>query len=265
MSRLDEILAVKRTEAGALEAHDGLRELEQRAEAADATRGFERALRSRTRALIAEIKRASPSRGILTDAFDPTAMARAYERGGADAVSVLTDRRFFNGSAEDLRAARKAIRCPVLRKDFLLTRAQVVESRTMGADAVLLIVRILTDHGLVALREEAERWGMDALVEAHDREEIRRAIASGAKLIGVNNRNLDTFEVDLSASLRLRREIPDQVVTVSESGVLTREDADRLYDAGYHAILVGEGIVRHNDRESAVRSLRPHAPTGPVR
>lgn len=265
MSRLEEIVRAKRIEAAALAEPTTVQALRRQAEALDGPRGFERALTSRRHALIAEVKRASPSRGILTQSFDPREMARSYERGGAEAISVLTDKEFFKGSREDLVSARASVRCPVLRKDFVLDRAQVIESRAMGADAVLLIARILEDDELVSLREEVEAWGMSALIEAHDREEVLRAVASGATMIGINNRNLDTFEVDLATSERLRQEIPEGIVAVSESGVMTKEDADRLYAAGFDAILVGEGIVRHEDREAAVRSLRPHAATGPLR
>ncbi len=265
MSRLEEIVRAKRIEAAALTVPTTMQALRKQAETVDGPRGFLRTLKSTPRALIAEVKRASPSRGLLTQSFDPGEMAKSYERGGAEAISVLTDKEFFKGSAEDLVAARTAVRCPVLRKDFVLTQAQVLESRAMGADAVLLIARILKDEELVALREAAHRLGMDALIEAHNEEEVLRAVASGATLVGINNRDLDTFHVDLTTSERLRRVIPEGIVTVSESGVMTKEDADRLYEAGFDAILVGEGIVRTEDREAAVRALRPHAASRPVR
>jgi len=265
MSRLNEILRIKQREAEALATPEQLDHLRNSLTHTDQPRGFLLTLRAQRRGLIAEIKRASPSRGVLTDSFDPTAMALAYQRGGADAVSVVTDREFFGGSTHDLMVARRSVTCPVLRKDFLLNEAQVLESRAVGADAILLIVRILDDASLIRLRESAEALGMDALVEAHSQIEIERAVSSGASIIGVNNRDLDNFTVDLTASERLRSAIPAGILAVSESGIANRQDADRLFDAGYDAILVGESIVRHTDREAAVRSLRPHATTGSVR
>lgn len=226
-------------------------------------RDFRAALVGRPVSVIAEIKKASPSRGVLApDHFDPAAIARDYEAGGAAALSVLTDEKFFQGSLDDLDLARGAVRLPVLRKDFTLGEYDVAEAAARCADAVLLIATILPAVRLRHLREYAARLGLACLVEVHDEDELKAAIDSGAQIIGVNNRNLRTFEVTLETSLRLAPLMPDGVVRVSESGIRSPEDIRRLQDAGFHAFLVGGHFMKSRDRRQAVRALvsPAHAP-----
>ncbi len=228
--------------------------LERRAEGIE-RRDFRRTLSGLGTAIIAEIKKASPSKGALVDQFDPPAIARAYERGGAVALSVLTDEQFFQGSLAHLEAARAAVKLPVLRKDFTLEEYHVAEAAAHGADAILLIAAILPRERLAPLRQYAARFGMAALVEVHDEEELRAAVDSGADLVGVNNRNLRTFEVTLETSLWLAARMPAGVVRVSESGIHTAEDVHRLREAGYHAFLVGEHLMKSPDPAVALRAL----------
>ncbi|MBM3726419.1 MAG: indole-3-glycerol phosphate synthase TrpC [Acidobacteria bacterium] len=218
-------------------------------------RGFFQALAARMPAIIAEIKKASPSKGILAHDFDPRRTARQYHQGGASAVSVLTDEPFFQGSLADLTAVRSEIALPVLRKDFTLDEYHVVEAAAHGADAILLIAAILDEGALRRLRELAESLGLAALVEVHDEEELGPAVASGARLIGVNNRNLRTFEVTLETSLRLAEKMPAGTIAVSESGIHTRADVDVLMAAGYRAFLVGEHLMKAGDPAGALRVL----------
>jgi len=250
---LDRILAVHRTRA----EEDG-RPVEGLAEAARRTpepRPFRQALGRDGMAVIAELKRRSPSRGDLAIDLDPAAVAVAYAAGGATCLSVLTDARFFGGSAADLAAARRAVELPVLRKDFTVSAADVCDARMMGADAVLLIVAALADAELVRLRALAAELGLAALVEVHDEVELDRAVDAGADLVGVNQRDLFTFEVDRHRAERLAPRIPAEVVRVAESGVGDASDVARLAGAGFDAVLVGEALVRAPDREAAVRSL----------
>jgi indole-3-glycerol phosphate synthase len=209
-------------------------------------------------AVIAEVKRRSPSRGALAPDLDPGAIAREYAQGGASCLSVLTDVEFFGGSAADLVAAREASGLPVLRKDFTVAPADVLDARLMGADAVLLIVAALSDEELASFHELAGRVGLDALVEVHDEAELERALALGFRLIGVNQRDLETFEVDPARAERLATRIPAGVVAVAESGIRGPDDARHLAEAGYDAILVGESVVTSGDRASAVRALHGH-------
>ncbi len=218
-------------------------------------RDFRAALASKQPAIIAEIKKASPSKGPLVERVDPQAVARAYEQGGAAALSVLTDEKFFGGSLEDLAQARGAVNLPVLRKDFMFDEFHVAEAAAHCADAVLLIATILTAQQLRKLREYAAKFGMAALVEVHDGAELEKAVESGAQVIGVNNRNLRTFECNIEASLRLAEKFPAGVVRVSESGIRTAEEVRRLRDAGYHAFLIGEHLMRSRDPQQAVRAL----------
>ena len=218
-------------------------------------RNFAEALTRRDPAVIAEIKKASPSKGVLAEEFDPPAMARAYEQGGAAALSVLTDEKHFQGSLSDLEAARAAAGLPVLRKDFTIDSYHVAEAAAHGADAILLIAAILSERELRDFRELAERYQMSALVEVHDEDELGAAAASGARIIGVNNRNLHTFEVDLGVSLRLAPKIPGNVIRVAESGIRTSEDVARLRAAGYQALLVGEHLMKSGDAASALKAL----------
>jgi indole-3-glycerol phosphate synthase len=207
-------------------------------------------------AVIAEVKRASPSKGDLHRDLDPAAVATAYAAGGATCLSVLTDREWFAGSPDDLRAARSAVAVPVLRKDFTVGAADVCDARTMGADAVLLIAAALDDVELAELHALAIELGLDALVEIHDEPELERALAVGANLVGVNQRDLVTFEVDTDRAVRMAPQMPAGVVRVAESGVRGVEDATELARAGYHAVLVGESLVTAGDHAAAVASLR---------
>jgi|SRR5271165_1282350 len=218
-------------------------------------RDFERALKNTWPALIAEIKKASPSRGILATHYDPPAIAQVYERGGAAAISVLTDAKYFQGRLEDLESARAAVSIPALRKDFTIDPFHVHEAAAHGADAILLIAAILTDRELRDFRELAETFRMAAIVEVHDEEELHAAIGSGARIIGVNNRNLHTFEVDLETSLRLAGEIPADAIRITESGIHSRADVERLSAAGYHAFLVGEHLMKSPDPAAALSAL----------
>lgn len=206
-------------------------------------------------AVISEIKRRSPSKGDLDPGLDPTVVASQYEAGGAACLSVLTDREFFGGSPEDLQAARGACSLPVLRKDFTVSRADVCDARLMGADAVLLIVAALTDAELAELLALARQLSLTPLVEVHDADELARAFGAGATVIGVNQRNLKTFEVDHDLAVALAATFPAGVVSVAESGIRHAEDAGRLAAAGYDAVLVGETLVRSGDRRAAVAEL----------
>ena len=206
--------------------------------------------------MIAEIKKASPSKGVLSNDFDPAAIARLYSSGGAAALSVLTDREFFQGSLDDLVAARAAVELPVLRKDFTIDEVQIIEAAAHGADAILLIAALLDQSDLRRFRELAARYDMESLVEVHDQAELDRALGSGAQIVGVNNRNLHTFEVTLETSLQLAGKIPASVIKVSESGINSASDVKRLRDAGFHAFLVGEHLMKSPDAAAALRELR---------
>jgi indole-3-glycerol phosphate synthase len=206
-------------------------------------------------AVIAEVKRSSPSKGALAEIADPAELAASYALGGATAVSVLTEPRRFSGTLDDLAAVRRRVSIPVLRKDFLVTRYQVTEARAWGADLVLLIVASLDQRDLVDLREHAESLGMTALVEVHDADETRRAVDAGAAVIGVNARDLRTLEVDRAVFGRLRPLIPDAVVTIAESGVRTVDDVREYAAAGAHGVLVGEALVTGGDPAGAVRDF----------
>ena len=218
-------------------------------------RDFAGALRFRSPGIISEIKKASPSKGILAQDFDPVALAEKYEDGGAAALSVLTDRDFFQGSLDDLRAARAACRLPVLRKDFTISEYHVYEAAAAGADAILLIVALLDDAELRSFRELAAECGMAALVEAHDAGEVGRALESGAEIVGINNRDLRTFQVSLETSIELAERIPRGVLKVSESGICSAADIRRLMTAGFDAFLVGEHLVKSGDAARALREL----------
>jgi len=207
--------------------------------------------------VIAEFKRRSPSKGVIREGADPIDIARAYQAGGAVAMSVLTEEDYFAGSLDDLRQVKATVALPVLRKDFIVDEYQVYESAAAGADAILLIVAALDDELLLRLRRLAEdELQMDALVEVHTSEEMRRAAACGAKLIGVNNRDLRTFEVSLETSVSLAREAPPEALLISESGLKSHDDLQRLHDAGYRGFLIGETLMRAEDPEQALRSFR---------
>jgi indole-3-glycerol phosphate synthase len=255
-SVLDEIVAGVREDLAPRMAAVPEAELERRAGATPPALDAEAALRSQPgMAVIAEVKRSSPSRGALADIADPAALAAEYAAGGATLVSVLTERRRFSGGLDDLGAVRRRVDIPLLRKDFLVTRYQLTEARVWGADVVLLIVASLDQRDLVALREHAESLGMTALVEVHDEEETRRAVDSGASVVGVNARDLRTLEVDRSVFVRLRRHIPNDIVTIAESGVRGVEDVREYAAAGAHGVLVGEALVTGGDPAGAVRDF----------
>lgn len=245
---LRKILCRKREEVAQRSAVLPLNELSQRAQAAAPVRGFARALRDSVEAgqsaVIAEIKKASPSKGVLRENFDPAAIARSYQAGGASCLSVLTDVDFFQGADEYLQQARAACALPVLRKDFVLDPYQVYEARALGADCILLIVAVLEDEMLMELLQLAGHLGMDALVEVHDATEMERALATPAPLIGVNNRNLRTFETSLETTIELLPAFPLDRLLVTESGIHSRDDVQLMRNNGVHAFLIGEAFMR---------------------
>jgi indole-3-glycerol phosphate synthase len=258
---LDEIIRWKREEIARARSAVPLAALRARMASLSPPRDLAAALRSSRRPgagpvrLIAEIKRASPSKGFLRPDLDPVALAGAFEANGAAAISVLTDQRFFRGSLEDLRAVRQSVSLPVLRKDFVLDAYQVYEARAAGADAILLIVTALDDNDLQRFHDLACELGMSVLVEVHDGVELQRALAIGPSVVGVNNRDLRTFEVDLETTARLRPLVPANVILVAESGVHTRADVERLAALGVDAVLVGEALVRARDVGEKVREF----------
>ena len=254
-NRLQQILAVKEQEIGRLlprASHLRAAALER-----NDFRSFAGALDLGPEALglIAEVKKASPSAGVIAEAFDPVAIARAYESAGAHALSVLTDRDFFQGQLAFLSRIRAEVALPVLRKDFIIHEVQLAEASVAGADAVLLIVAALEQERLEALYEEALRLQLEVLVEVHDAAELDRALDLGATLIGINNRNLTTFEVDLATTERLSEEVPEGVILVCESGIKTQGDCQRAFDSGCNAILVGETLMRAPDVHTCIEDL----------
>ena len=248
---LKKILARKAEEIAARSRTVSLRELQQQAATADAPRGFINALQQKTAAgqaaVIAEIKKASPSRGVLREDFDPALIAASYEKGGAACLSVLTDIDFFQGADAYLQAARAACSLPVLRKDFFLDPYQVYEARALGADCVLLIVAALDDAMLLELLQLAEQLGMDALVEVHDASELDRALALPARLVGINNRDLRTFETSLETTLGFLEQLPDDRIVVTESGIHTPADVALMRARGVNVFLVGEAFMKAPD------------------
>jgi indole-3-glycerol phosphate synthase len=253
---LDRIIESKRVEIAAAKARGDGAELERRAAAAAQARDFRAALeRGRGVQVIAEVKKASPSAGLLRADFDPAAQARLYEAHGAACVSVLTDWPFFQGSLADLEAVRAAVAIPVLRKDFILDRIQLLEARAAGADAVLLIAEVLDDDALARLLRQTEELEMQALVELYEAANLPRVLDAGARLVGVNNRDLRSFVVRLEHTLELAERMPPGVCLVSESGVRSRADVERLQAAGVRAVLVGETLMRAADPGAKLREL----------
>ena len=255
MSPLDEILRVKRSEIEQLRPRrDELRKAalqrnDFRSLHAALDRGPEKL------ALIAEVKKASPSAGVIAESFDPVAIAQNYARAGCEAISVLTDEQFFQGKLEYLTEIRRVVSVPLLRKDFILEEVQIAEAAAAGADAILLIVAALEQEQLVALLRAAALYQLDALVEVHTYDELDRALETDAKLIGINNRDLATFEVDLAVTERLSEEVPNDVVLVSESGIKTAEDVARVKACGVNAVLIGEALMR--GQAGAISALIP--------
>jgi len=255
---LDRILATKRAEIETGNAHYSIDDLAARAAGLPATRGFTQRLNevAATRAaVIAEVKKASPSAGIIRGDFHPAEIARSYEQGGAACLSVLTDRDYFQGANEFLAESRNACELPVLRKDFIIDPWQVYQSRVLGADCILLIVTALETEQLQELDGLARELGLDVLVEVHDEAELEQALTTKAGLVGVNNRNLRTFTTDLAVSERLRTQIPDDRLMVTESGIHSQADIARLLDASIRAFLVGESFMRAQDPGRQLNSL----------
>ncbi|HGG58444.1 MAG TPA: indole-3-glycerol phosphate synthase TrpC [Gammaproteobacteria bacterium] len=261
---LQRILARKAEEIAERSTATPLSALRERIEQASPPRGFVDALRRRVAGgdagVIAEIKKASPSKGLLRENFQPAEIAASYQQGGAACLSVLTDRDFFQGSETYLQQARAACELPVIRKDFIIDPYQVHEARAIGADCILLIVAALTPDRLKELTELAHSLAMDVLIEVHDAQELQQALVVDAPLIGINNRNLRTFETRLDTTLALLDEIPDDRLVVTESGIHSRDDVQRMRDAGVHCFLVGEAFMRAPNPGEAVRAL--FAPLG---
>jgi indole-3-glycerol phosphate synthase len=258
-SVLDTILARKAEEVAMRRAERPLAQIRELAEAQPPARGFVDAVRGKHRAgvpaVIAEIKKASPSKGLIRADFDPASIARSYETGGAACLSVLTDLDYFQGSDAYLQQARAACDLPVLRKDFTIDEYQVVEARALGADCILLIVAALDDVQLAELAVLAMELGMDVLVEVHDLDELERALQVPAPLLGINNRNLRTFDVSLDTTLSLRHAVPGDRILVTESGIATPGDVARMRDAGIETFLVGETFMREADPGAALQRL----------
>lgn len=232
-----------------------LRELAEKAEA-DTGFSFEKALAKEGLSFICEVKKASPSKGVIAEDFPYVKIAKQYEAAGASALSILTEPYYFKGSNDYLREIRQAVSLPILRKDFTVDEYMIYEAKVLGADAILLICAILSDEQLAAYGKLAKSLGLSALVEAHDEEEVQRALASGASIIGVNNRNLKDFTVDIHNSVRLRTLVPDEILFVSESGIKTKEDTSKLKENGTDAVLIGETLMRSGNISETLKELR---------
>ncbi|MFG1495274.1 indole-3-glycerol phosphate synthase TrpC [Saccharospirillum sp. HFRX-1] len=256
---LKKILARKTEEIAERSAQVSSRDLEQRFDEQPAPRGFARAMTERVQrgqsAVIAEVKKASPSKGVLRENFDPAAIAQSYEKGGAACLSVLTDRDFFQGHEDYLKAARAACSLPVIRKDFLIDPYQITEARAIGADCVLLIVAALQPAQLKALHDQALELGMDVLVEVHNAEEMRQALTLSTPLIGINNRDLHTFNLTLDTTLTLKELVDDGRTLITESGILEAADVQLMKSHGIHGFLVGEAFMRADDPGARLNEL----------
>ncbi|MBX2881857.1 MAG: indole-3-glycerol phosphate synthase TrpC [Granulosicoccus sp.] len=256
---LKKIIERKFAEIDERQAEHSLHELQSRAGELEKCRGFSSAIHQNLSAgkvaVIAEIKKASPSKGVIRSPFEPSAIAQSYEKAGASCLSVLTDQDFFQGSTEALRSARAACALPVIRKDFIVHPYQVFEARVMGADCVLLIAAALDDASLRELYEQSVALGMDVLVEVHDEEELQRSLALQPMLLGINNRDLRTFDVSLDTTEALLGAIPESSTVVTESGILNRTDVQRMRRAGVHAFLVGEAFMRAQDPGKALEEM----------
>ena len=258
MNKLEEICAAKRDHVRQQQAIGSAAALRDDIEHQTPPRGFITSIREKSVdgfALIAEIKKASPSKGLIREDFDPPAHARAYQAGGAACLSVLTDQPYFQGADDYLVTARTAVNLPCLRKDFMVDPWQVAESRALGADAILIIMAVLDDSLAAEIEAEALSLGMDALIEVHDEAELERALKLQSPLLGINNRNLKTFETSLDQTERLAKLVPDNRIMVSESGIFTHDDCQRLSGSGARAFLVGESLMRQANVESATRQL----------
>ena len=254
---LARIVDTKRREVAAAKARVPLADLHRRCAALPPCRGFEQAIRNADgMAVIAEVKKASPSAGVIRADFDPVAIARTYERHGANCLSVLTDEEYFQGKLEYMTAAREAVGIPVLRKEFIIDEYQLAEARAAGADAVLLIAECLPDQRLKELHSAARELGLDVLIELHDADQLSRVLDTGATLVGVNNRDLRTFTTRLEHTLDLLPQFPADVAVVSESGIRTNAELRRLQAAGVRAVLVGESLMRSPDIGAALDALR---------
>ena len=255
---LDEIAADTRKRVAAEKEQISLEEMKRQAEAMSADTGFpfEQALRAEGIQFICEVKKASPSKGVITEEFPYLDIARDYERAGAAAISVLTEPYYFKGSNAYLKEIAETVKMPVLRKDFTVDPYMIYQAKVLGADAVLLICAILTDEELSEYHKIADSLGLSALVEAHDEAEVSRALACGARIIGVNNRDLRDFKVDITNSVRLRKMVPEEIVFVSESGMKTPEDIAVLRGNGTDAVLIGEVLMRSADKKEALEKLR---------
>ncbi len=263
MNKLTEICAAKRLHVRKRRADISSSSMHDQMRHQAAPRGFVRAIQEKSAtgfALIAEIKKASPSKGLIREDFDPPTHARAYEAGGAACLSVLTDMPYFQGADEYLVAAQAACALPCLRKDFMIDPWQVEESRALGADAILIIMAALDDALASEIEAAAMEYGMDALIEVHDEVELERALKLKSRLLGINNRNLKTFETSLEQTERLSKLVPDDRIMVSESGIFTHDDCQRLSQSGARAFLVGESLMRQDDVEAATRLLLTGSP-----
>jgi len=252
---LDDIIADKKQELEASKRKISLEDLRQIISKADSKRDFKGALEQSGISLIAEVKRASPSAGIICKDFDPVRIGKIYEESGASAISVLTEQNYFKGSLESLGRIRESVALPLLRKDFVFDEYQIYESKAFGADAVLLIAAVLSDEQMAGLLDLCFGIGLDPLVEVHTAEELSRVLETKAQIIGINNRDLKTFEIDLTTTLELARSIPEDKIIVSESGIRTFDDIELMRKAGVDAVLVGEALMRGGDVKRKVREL----------